>query len=266
MILDQLAASSLKRAVSQENEQGLSQMRSRAEKKAAGMPAGQAHKFKKALSQPGFNFICEVKRASPSRGVIAPHFPYLELAKKYETAGAAAISCLTEPNYFLGSDRYLQEIAGQVQVPVLRKDFILKPFQIYQAKVLGAAAVLLIVALLDTETLRNYLQLVRSLGMDALVEVHDADEIKRALEAGAEIIGINNRSLQDFSVDLTNSGRLRPLLPPGILVVAESGITKPTEIAYLKSLKIQAALIGEALMRSKDIQKTLNEFRKGCCK
>lgn len=204
----------------------------------------------RALEAPGVSLICEVKKASPSKGLISPDFPYLDIARDYAAAGAAAISCLTEPDYFLGDDRYLQEIAAAVPIPVLRKDFTLYDYQIYEAKVLGAGAVLLICALLDTDTLRRYIEICDTLGLSALVEAHDHREIAGALAAGARVIGVNNRNLKDFTVDVHNSSRYRALVPAGIRFVSESGITTPADIEVLRQNGTDAALIGEALMRA----------------
>lgn len=220
-------------------------------RKAYAVPAPK-HSFKEALSGSGISFICEVKKASPSKGLIAPDFPYLEIAREYEAAGASAISCLTEPYFFLGRDEYLTEIAGAVNIPVLRKDFTVDEYQIYEARAIGASAVLFICALLDCETLKSYIGIARSLGLSALVEAHDEDEIRSALSAGAEIIGVNNRNLKDFTVDINNSARLRRLVPENIIFVSESGIKTPEDIDNLRRNGTNAVLIGETLMRSKD--------------
>jgi len=220
-----------------------------------------ARQFEKALSAPGLSFICEVKKASPSKGVIAEDFPYLQIACEYEAAGAAAISVLTEPDYFMGSDRYLQEIAARVKIPVLRKDFIVDEYQIYEAKVLGAQAVLLICALLHGETLASYITTAGELGLSALVEIHSEAEAEQALAAGARIIGINNRDLKTFGVDLGLSARLRKLIPSGIVTVAESGVKSPDDVRALKGTGIDAVLIGESLMRAPDKRKFLSELR-----
>ena len=213
--------------------------------------------FKEALQAPGMSYICEVKKASPSKGLIAPYFPYLQIAREYEQAGAAAISCLTEPFYFQGADRYLEEIAQAVHIPVLRKDFVVDEYMIYQAKALGASAVLLICAMLSDEQLCSYRKLAESLGMDALVEAHDEEEVQRALQAGAEIIGINNRDLRTFQVDMANSIRLRELAPEHVVFVSESGIRTAEDIRRLREHNIQAVLIGETLMRSADKKEAL---------
>lgn len=217
--------------------------------------------FEKALAQPGVRFICECKRASPSKGLIAPVFPYLDIAKEYAAAGADAISVLTEPKWFLGSDEYLQQIAAAVPVPCLRKDFTVDEYMIYEAKLLGASAVLLICSLLDTETLHQYLGICDALGLSALVEAHDEQEIASAAAAGARVIGVNNRNLKNFTVDVTNSLALRQKAPPGVLFVAESGITFPSDVSALRAAGVDAVLVGEALMRAPDKAAALAALR-----
>ncbi|MBR0204463.1 MAG: indole-3-glycerol phosphate synthase TrpC [Synergistaceae bacterium] len=217
--------------------------------------------FEKALKRQGLSFICECKRASPSKGLIAPEFPYLEIARDYEAAGADCISVLTEPKYFLGSDDYLREIAGSVNIPVLRKDFIVDEYMIYQAKILGAGAVLLICALLDDKTLTRYINICDELGLSALVEAHDEREINIAINSGARIIGVNNRNLRDFSVDVTNSKRLRELVPGDILFVSESGVSTPEDVRNIRDIGADAVLIGEVLMRSPDKKAKLSELK-----
>lgn len=217
--------------------------------------------FEKALAQPGVRFICECKRASPSKGLIAPVFPYLDIAKEYAAAGADAISVLTEPKWFLGSDEYLQQIAAAVPVPCLRKDFTVDEYMIYEAKLLGASAVLLICSLLDTETLHQYLGICDALGLSALVEAHDEQEITSAAAAGARVIGVNNRNLKNFTVDVTNSLALRQKAPPGVLFVAESGITSPSDVSALRTAGVDAVLVGEALMRAPDKAAALAALR-----
>lgn len=217
--------------------------------------------FEKALAQPGVRFICECKRASPSKGLIAPVFPYLDIAKEYAAAGADAISVLTEPKWFLGSDEYLQQIAAAVPVPCLRKDFTVDEYMIYEAKLLGASAVLLICSLLNTETLHQYLGICDALGLSALVEAHDEQEITSAAAAGARVIGVNNRNLKNFTVDVTNSLALRQKAPPGVLFVAESGITSPSDVSALRAAGVDAVLVGEALMRAPDKAAALAALR-----
>ena len=218
------------------------------------------HSFYQALKKPGMSYICEVKKASPSKGLIAPDFPYLAIAKEYEQAGASAISCLTEPFYFQGADQYLREIAATVQIPVLRKDFTVDEYMIYQAKSLGASAVLLICAILDDGELRAYRQLAKELGLDALVEAHDEYEVDRALNLGAEIVGVNNRDLRTFQVDMNNSICLRKMAPDNVVFVSESGIRTPEDIRLLYENKVDAVLIGETLMRSPDKKAALESL------
>lgn len=217
--------------------------------------------FEKALKKGGLSFICEIKKASPSKGLIAPDFPYLEIAKEYEAAGADCISCLTEPKWFLGSDEYLKEIASVVSIPVLRKDFTVCEYQLYEAKLLGASAVLLICALLDTQTIKEYIEICDSLGLSALVEAHDEAEINSALSAGARIIGVNNRNLHDFSVDVNNSTRYRNMIPQSVAFVSESGITSHGDIEVLIKNKTNAVLIGETLMRAESKAAALKELK-----
>ena len=223
---------------------------------------GQGEQFVSALNRPGLSFLCEIKKASPSKGLISPDFPYLDIARAYEAAGADGVSCLTEPKWFLGSDDIFRQVRRTISLPMLRKDFTVDEYQIYQARLMGANAVLLIVSLLDGETLKGYLDLCRSLGLAALVETHDGQEVDAALNAGAEIIGVNNRSLKDFSVDFSNAARLRDRIPPGVLYVAESGLTGPEDAAALKQLGADAALVGEALMRAPDKGAMLASLRR----
>ena len=218
--------------------------------------------FERALRQPGMSFICEVKKASPSKGIIAEDFPYMDIAKDYEAAGASAISCLTEPYWFLGSDVYLEEIAENVSIPVLRKDFTCSEYMIWQAKALGASAVLLICSVLDDGELRAYHRLTEELHMSALVEAHDADEIERAKQAGARIIGVNNRDLKDFSVDIGHSARLRQLAGEDTVFVSESGIRTPEDMRTLCENGTDAVLIGEMLMRAPDRQAALRALKR----
>ena len=223
---------------------------------------GQGEQFVSALNRPGLSFLCEIKKASPSKGLISPDFPYLDIARAYEAAGADGVSCLTEPKWFLGSDDIFRQVRRTISLPMLRKDFTVDEYQIYQARLMGANAVLLIVSLLDGETLKGYLDLCRSLGLAALVETHDGQEVDAALNAGAEIIGVNNRNLKDFSVDFSNAARLRDRVPPGVLYVAESGLTGPEDAAALKRLGADAALVGEALMRAPDKGAMLASLRR----
>ena len=217
---------------------------------ALALPSDTGFPFEAALRQQDFNFICEVKKASPSKGIIAEHFPYLDIAKEYEVAGAAAISVLTEPDFFKGDKKYLQEIASTVKIPVLRKDFIIDEYQIYQAKVWGASAILLICACLDVPTLTKFRELADSLGLSSLVEAHDEVEVQMAIDCGARIIGVNNRNLKDFTVDVQNSVRLRNLVQDDVIFVSESGLEIPEDIQVLRDNNIGVALMGETFMRS----------------
>ena len=219
---------------------------------ALALPSDTGFPFEAALRQQDFNFICEVKKASPSKGIIAEHFPYLDIAKEYEVAGAAAISVLTEPDFFKGDKKYLQEIASTVKIPVLRKDFIIDEYQIYQAKVWGASAILLICACLDVPTLTKFRELADSLGLSSLVEAHDEKEVQMAIDCGARIIGVNNRNLKDFTVDVQNSVRLRNLVEDDVIFVSESGLETPEDIQVLRDNNIGVALMGETFMRSPD--------------
>ena len=247
-ILDTLAAHA--RARTQRNMRYYPEEEIR--KLAFSMDTDTGYPFEKALAQPGMSFICEVKKASPSKGIIAARFPYLEIAREYERAGAAAVSCLTEPDYFMGKDEYLREIAASVKIPVLRKDFTVDPYMIYEAKVMGASAVLLICAILTDDELAEYGRLARSLGLSSLVEAHDEKEVERALRVENAVIGVNNRDLRDFTVNCQNSVRLRKLVPVDRLFVSESGIKTPEDIEVLRASGVDAVLIGETLMKSPD--------------
>ena len=217
--------------------------------------------FEIALRTQDIAFICEIKKASPSKGIIAEDFPYLDIAREYEAAGATAISVLTEPFYFKGSDRYLREIADTVTIPLLRKDFTVDSYMIYEAKLFGASAILLICSLLDQNTLAEYIAVAHRLGLSALVETHDEEEVGMALNAGARIIGVNNRNLKTFEVDIGLSERLRVLVPPDVLFVSESGISRAGDIKKLREIKANAALVGETLMCSPDKKTALSELR-----
>lgn len=227
---------------------------------ALSLPKGD-FPFQQALKKPGVSFICECKKASPSKGLIAPNFPYLEIAKEYEAAGADCISVLTEPKWFLGNDEYLKEIAKAVSILCLRKDFTVDEYQIYQAKVLGASAVLLICSILTENQMKDYIRICDELGLSALVEVHDEQEVQTALNTGARIIGVNNRNLKDFSVDTDNSRRLRELIPPNVLFVSESGVRTAEDVETLRKIGADAVLIGETLMRASDKRAKLAELR-----
>lgn len=258
MILDEIAADTRLRVAEAKKKVSMDEIM----KRALSMNTETGFPVEKELKAEGIHFICEVKKASPSKGVIAKEFPYLSIAKEYEEAGASVISCLTEPTYFQGRDEYLKEIAREVSVPVLRKDFTIDPYQIYEAKVLGAAMVLLICALLDTETLREYIGICDKLGLSALVETHDESEMESALKAGARIIGVNNRNLKDFTVDIHNSTRLRALAPLDVIFVAESGIKTAEDIRALREAKVNGVLIGETLMRSSNKKQMLDSLSK----
>lgn len=257
MILEEIAKKTKERIEECKRKKPLAQLAREAE----ALGAGQDFLFEKALAAPGISFICEVKKASPSKGVIAEHFPYVAIAKEYEQAGAAAVSCLTEPFYFQGSGQYLREIVQNVRIPVLRKDFTVDPYMIYEAKILGASAVLLICAILDEETLKDYLALAHSLGLSALVEAHEEAEVQMALRAGARVIGVNNRDLRTFTVDIENSLRLRRFVPAEVLFVSESGIKTAQDIRNLRENGTDAVLIGETLMKSHDKKKELAALR-----
>ena len=219
--------------------------------------------FKKALSGDDIAIIAEVKKASPSKGLIDEDFDYLKIAKDYEEAGASAISVLTEPYFFMGSDDYLKEIAENVSIPVLRKDFIVDEYMIWEAKALGASAILLIVSILDVVQLKKYLDLAHDLGLSAIVETHDGDEIMRALTVGAEIIGVNNRNLNDFTVDIDNSINLRRCVSGDVIFISESGIKTKEDVTRLKENDVDAVLIGETLMKSDDKKAMISELKNG---
>ncbi|MDD7390004.1 MAG: indole-3-glycerol phosphate synthase TrpC [Lachnospiraceae bacterium] len=257
MILDEIAAKTRERIAREKEKRSLEEIKTLAE----ALPVSRDYPFEKALKKEGMSFICEIKKASPSKGVIAEEFPYLQIAKEYEQAGAAAISCLTEPYYFQGSNQYLKEVSEAVSIPVLRKDFTVDPYMIYEAKLYGASAVLLICAILNDEELKRYLELAHSLGLSALVEAHTEEEVKRALHAGAKIIGVNNRDLKTFTVDLNTSIRLRSQVPGNLLYVSESGIKNAEHIAALRENHVDAVLIGETLMRSPDKKAALDKLK-----
>jgi indole-3-glycerol phosphate synthase len=256
-ILDTLREKSIARVSAAEQVMPLKTIRAEAEN----LPQNGDYPFSAAIKKGGLSFICEVKKASPSKGVIAEDFPYFEIAKEYESGGAEAVSVLTEPEYFMGELRYLREISESVNIPALRKDFITSEYQIYEAKIYGAAAVLLIVSILEKNQLEQFIKLSKTLGLSALVEAHSADEIKLAADCGANIIGVNNRNLKDFSVDTENAAKLRNAVPPGILYVAESGIRGREDIIRAKEMKADAVLIGESLMRAADRAAFLQELK-----
>ena len=257
--LEQLADHARKRVRAEMKENSLDTMRELAMSKSSA--TGDLFAFEQALRKEDVSFICECKKASPSKGLIAPNFPYLEIAKEYEAAGADCISVLTEPKWFLGNDEYLKEIAESVLIPCLRKDFTVDEYQIYQAKVLGASAVLLICSVLTEDQMKDYIRICDELGLSALVEVHDEQEVQTALNTGARIIRVNNRNLKDFSVDTDNSRRLRELIPPNVLFVSESGVRTAEDVETLRKIGADAVLIGETLMRASDKRAKLAELR-----
>ena len=255
-ILDELAAHARERVAAAKREKPLEVIR----RQALSLPKGD-FAFENAMKKSGVSFVCECKKASPSKGIIAPDFPYLEIAKEYEAAGADGISVLTEPKWFLGSDRYLKEIALSVSLPCLRKDFLVDAYMIYEAKLLGASAVLLICSLLGEDILREYIGLCDELGLSALVEAHDGEEVGMALRAGARMIGVNNRNLRDFTVDTGNSRRLRAMIPRDVLFVSESGVRDASDVRAARDMGADAVLVGEALMRAADRRAKLAELR-----
>lgn len=257
-ILDQLAEHARERVAEAKKKIPLGEIR----QQALSLPKGN-FAFENALRKPGISFICECKKASPSKGLIAPEFPYLQIAKEYEAAGADGISVLTEPKWFLGSNEFLKEIASTVSIPCLRKDFTVDEYMVYEARGLGASAVLLICSILSEEQIKSYISICDELGLSALVEAHDENEVKTALHAGARIIGVNNRNLKDFSVDTDNSRRLRELIPCDVLFVSESGVSTAEDVAKLREIGADAVLIGETLMRAPDKKIKLDELRGG---
>ncbi len=256
-ILETIAERTRVRVSEKKQKLSLADLRREAEM----LPADTGFPFEKALAAEGMSFICEVKKASPSKGLIAGDFPYLEIAKEYEQAGAAAVSVLTEPEWFQGSDEYLQKIAENISIPALRKDFTVDPYMIYEARLLGASAVLLICSLLDRQQILEYRQIAESLGLSALVETHDEREVEKALWADARIVGVNNRDLKDFTVNIENSVRLRKMVPENVLFVSESGMKTAQDIRRLEENDVNAVLIGETLMRSPDKKQMLDQLR-----
>ena len=255
-ILDELAQSAYNRVTEAKKKVSADRIKAA----AFSLPKGD-FEFEKALNTDDIAFICECKKASPSKGLIAEKFPYLNIARQYEKAGADCISVLTEPTRFVGSDKYLEEIANLVHIPCLRKDFTVDEYMIYEAKLLGAKAVLLICSILDKNQITDYIKICDTLGISALVETHNESEIKTALNSGARIIGVNNRNLKDFTVDTDNSRRMRELVPQNVLFVSESGVKSADDVALLREIGADAVLIGETLMRAEDKEKRLNELR-----
>lgn len=257
MILDQIVEKTRIRIQKEKTEISPKEMRNKAKE----LSSDTGYPFLKALSKKGMSYICEVKKASPSKGIISEDFNYIEIAKEYEKIGASAISVLTEPDYFQGNILFLKDIKEKVNLPLLRKDFIIDPYMIDQAKVNGADAILLICALLTEEELSTYQAYAESLGLSALVEAHNEEEVAKALRARAKIIGINNRDLRDFSVDIHNSLRYRHLIPEDVIFVSESGITERDQIIELEANHVNAVLIGETMMKAKDKQGMMDTLR-----
>lgn len=255
-ILDTIAEYATERVKEAEKEISLEEIK----KMAMSLPKGD-FSFEKSLRKPGISFICECKKASPSKGVIAEEFDYLGIAKAYDAAGADCISVLTEPKWFLGKDEYLKEISDNVSIPCLRKDFTVSEYMIYEAKVLGASAVLLICSILKLEQIKEYIAICDELGLSALVEAHDEAEVSMAIEAGARIIGVNNRNLKDFSVDTQNSKRLRSIIPSDVVFVSESGVKTAEDVKELSDMGADAVLVGETLMRADDKKTKLKELK-----
>ena len=255
-ILDELAEAAQERVKTAKEKISLDEIKT----KAFELPKGN-FEFEKALRKNDIAFICECKKASPSKGLIAEDFPYLKIAKEYEAAGADCISVLTEPSRFLGSDEYLKEIAQTVSIPCLRKDFTVDEYMIYEAKVLGAEAVLIICSILTEKQIKDYIAICDELGISALVEAHDETEVKAAINAGARIIGVNNRNLKNFTVDTENSKRMRRLVPDDIIFVSESGVTSCEDVEQLRKIGADAVLIGETLMRAEDKKSKLAQLR-----
>ncbi|RKM63195.1 indole-3-glycerol phosphate synthase TrpC [Butyrivibrio sp. XB500-5] len=255
-ILDEIAAYAKERVKEAEKKVSLEEVK----KMAYDLPKGD-FSFEKSLKKPGISFICECKKASPSKGVIAEEFDYLNIAKEYDKAGADCISVLTEPKWFLGKDGYLKEIAANVSIPCLRKDFTVSEYMIYEAKILGASAVLLICSILSPEQIKEYLGICDELGLSALVEAHDEEEVKVAVAAGARIIGVNNRNLKDFTVDTGNSAKLRSIIPDDVIFVSESGVKSAEDVQKLSEIGADAVLVGETLMRADDKKEKLKELK-----
>ena len=263
MILDEIAAKTRIRIAEKRKQGPEEELREKAYELALRekQKGNFVFPFEEALKEQGMSFICEVKKASPSKGIIAENFPYIGIAEEYEQAGASALSVLTEPFYFKGSDTFLEEISRRVKIPILRKDFTIDAYMLYEAKVMGASAVLLICAILMDEELKEYIKIAGELGLSALVETHTSEEVKRAVSCGAKIIGVNNRDLQTFQVDLYTSEGLRNLVPEHILYISESGIKTADDIRRLEKNRIDAVLIGETLMRSPNRQEKLEELK-----
>lgn len=257
MILEKIANKTRERISLEKERRTLNQLKTEVEK----IPTYTEFLFEEALRTKDISFICEIKKASPSKGIISKKFPYIEIAKEYEKAGASAISVLTEPFYFGGRNEYISEIKKHVTIPILRKDFVIDEYMIYEAKEIGADAVLLICTLLDDKKLKDYLETSHRLGLSCLVEAHDEEEVKRAIRSGARIIGVNNRDLKDFTVDVNNSIKLRKLVPKNIIFISESGIKTPEDIDSLRKSGVNGVLIGETLMKSKNKVEEIHKLR-----
>lgn len=255
-ILDEIAERTRQRVQECRERKPLEEVK----KEADAVSVDTGYPFERAMSRDGLSFICEVKKASPSKGVIAEDFPYVEIAKDYERGGASAISVLTEPYYFQGSDAYFREIRQAVSLPMLRKDFVVDEYMIYEAKAMGADAVLLICAILDDEQLATFYRLADELGMTALVETHDSDELNRALTIGARVIGVNNRDLRDFTVDLNHSIRYRREVPEDVIFLSESGIRTKEDLDRLEENRVDGVLIGETMMRAENREQAVRDF------
>ena len=262
-ILDEIAEETKKRVLKDKNIKDLDELKSECEKLYSSdkFKNGDNGRFYKALSKSGLSFICEIKKASPSKGIISPDFPYLDIANAYASAGADCVSCLTEPKWFLGSDDIFKEIRQNIDTPMLRKDFVVDEYQLYQAKLLGADAVLLIVAITSEDNLKKYMNICDELGLDVLVETHNEQEIDTAINIGARIIGVNNRNLKDFTVDFSNASNLKCKIPNDVIYVAESGVSCIEDITSVSEIGADAVLMGEVLMRSDDIPQTIKEMR-----
>ena len=261
MILDEIAAKTKQRIEDEKSRLPLTELK----KQAYDLEINNKFPFYDALSGKELSFICEVKKASPSKGVIAENFPYLEIAKDYEKSGADAVSVLTEPFWFKGSNEYVREISREITIPVLRKDFTVDEYMIYEAKIIGASAILLICAILSDSQLKEYTEIAHELGLSVLVEAHDETEVNRAMNCGAKIIGVNNRDLRDFTVDINNSIRLRKLVPAEYVFVSESGIKTPQDVDALRKNGTNAVLIGETLMRCEDKKAALDNLKYPPC-
>ena len=255
-ILDTIAEYSMLRVKTDKRAIPQERLREKAE-----LMKGRDHRFLDALRKPGLSFICEIKKASPSKGIISESFPYLDIAKEYENAGADCVSCLTEPKWFKGSDNIFRQVRARIDTPMIRKDFTVDEYQIYQAKCMDADAVLLICSILDDARLKDYLSLCKEIGLDALVEAHNEKEIESAVKADARIIGVNNRNLKDFSVDFSNALKLRSMIPKDTVYVAESGVKNADDAKRIKEAGTDAVLIGEAFMRAYDKAALLREMR-----